>query len=293
MSDDGARPAQSLTPLETLFEAPVPGVDVPLPEALASVYGRLRLPAHDGRPHVLGNFVATLDGVVALGDTGEPGGGPISGDNPCDLMLMGLLRAVADAVVVGGGTARSVERGHLWTAEYIYPDMAGAYAEMRRALGKSTQPLTVIVTGSGTVDPAMDVFAGAGPVLVVTSRKGEGSLRQLLPAGVRTAVGKGSGRLTAVSVLSAVSDALPEALVLCEGGPYLIGDFLAEGLLDELFLTLAPQVAGRDGTVDRPGLGMGHLFAPSNPVWGELVGVKRGGSHLFLRYTFGKGQKAG
>lgn len=71
-----------------------------------------------------------------------------------------------------------------------------------------------------------------------------------------------------------------------EGGPYLLADFLAEGLLDELFLTLAPQVAGRDDASARLGLVSGRVFAPACPLWATLVGVKRGGSHLFLRYAF-------
>ena len=71
-----------------------------------------------------------------------------------------------------------------------------------------------------------------------------------------------------------------------EGGPHLLGDFFAEGLLDELFLTLSPQVAGRNGTAARPGFVAGRIFAPDRPLWATLVGVKRGESHLFLRYAF-------
>ncbi len=70
------------------------------------------------------------------------------------------------------------------------------------------------------------------------------------------------------------------------GGGDIMGEFFAEQALDELFLTLAPQIAGRAGEVERPGLVMGKLFAPENPLWGTLVSVKRGGSHLFLRYAF-------
>jgi riboflavin biosynthesis pyrimidine reductase len=76
--------------------------------------------------------------------------------------------------------------------------------------------------------------------------------------------------------------------VLVEAGPHLMSDFFAGRLLDELFLTLAPQVAGRDGTTDRPGLVNGKLFAPDHPVWGSLVGLKRGDDHLFLRYAFAR-----
>ncbi len=76
------------------------------------------------------------------------------------------------------------------------------------------------------------------------------------------------------------------ALVLIEAGPRLMSDFFAEQLLDELFLTLSPQVAGRDGTLERPGLVSGKRFAPDHPVWGTLVGLKRGDDHLLLRYAF-------
>jgi hypothetical protein len=62
--------------------------------------------------------------------------------------------------------------------------------------------------------------------------------------------------------------------------------FLGEGLLDEQFLTLAPQIAGRDGLAGRKGLVEGRVFAPDQPVWGKLVSAKRAQSHLFLRYAF-------
>lgn len=67
-----------------------------------------------------------------------------------------------------------------------------------------------------------------------------------------------------------------------------VGDFLVDSVVDELFLTLAPQIAGRKKGSERPGLVTGKLFAPEHPLWGTLVSVKRGGSHLFLRYAFKK-----
>ena len=66
----------------------------------------------------------------------------------------------------------------------------------------------------------------------------------------------------------------------------MLGTFLEEGLLDELFLTLSPLIAGRDTTIERPGLVSGTLFAPGHPLWRILVSIKRGRSHLFLRYAF-------
>jgi hypothetical protein len=54
-----------------------------------------------------------------------------------------------------------------------------------------------------------------------------------------------------------------------------------------LFLTVAPQVAGRDGSSERPGFVDGKVFAPTEPRGAELVSVKRAGNHLFLRYALG------
>jgi hypothetical protein len=51
-------------------------------------------------------------------------------------------------------------------------------------------------------------------------------------------------------------------------------------------LPLAPQVAGRDGHIERGGIVAGKIFAPEHPLWGKLLSVKLGGSHLFLRYAF-------
>jgi hypothetical protein len=86
-----------LSPIDVLHEASR-GDDVPLPPELARLYGRLCLPAHDERPHVVGNFVTSLDGVVSLNEQNLSGGGEISGFNKHDQMVMGILRAAADAV---------------------------------------------------------------------------------------------------------------------------------------------------------------------------------------------------
>ncbi len=65
-----------------------------------------------------------------------------------------------------------------------------------------------------------------------------------------------------------------------------MADFFAERVLDEQFLTLAPQIAGRDSSARRPGLVDEKTLAPESSVWGTLAGVKRAGEHLFLRYAF-------
>src|SRR5512139_2658620 len=157
-----------LMPLETLLDV-VGGGEFPLPPALANLYGPLRFPLKEGRPYVIGNFVTTMDGVVSLSVPGMSGGGPISGFNPHDRMIMGLLRSVADAVIVGAGTLRSVPN-HIWTPEHVSPMLSDSYRQVRAALGKSEQPLNVVVTARGEIDPGLPVFrSGKVKVLVVTS----------------------------------------------------------------------------------------------------------------------------
>jgi riboflavin biosynthesis pyrimidine reductase len=276
----------TLDPLETLFDV-LHGANLPLPPTLASFYGRLAFPAHPDQPYVIGNFVTTLDGVVSLDVPGQSGGGPISGFNVHDRMVMGLLRAAADAVIVGAGTLRAVPQ-HLWTAEYIFPALAEAYGQLRAALGKSEPPLNVIVTASGAIDMALPVFqSGKVPVLVVTTQEGAQRIREhALPRSVQVEAVQQAGSISARSVLEAVSAVRQSDVILVEGGPQLMGDFFADRCLDELFLTLAPQLAGRGDANERPGLVAGKRFAPEHPIWGTLVNVKRGGSHLFLRYAF-------
>ena len=275
-----------LAPLETIF-AVDQGDAVPLSSELTSVYGRLAFPRHQGRPYVIANFVTTLDGVTSLQVPGQSSGGPISGFNSHDHLVMGLLRAAADAVIVGAGTLRAAP-GHIFTPEEVCPEFGGAYQRFRSALGKAGQPLNVIVTASGDIDPSLRIFeSGDVRVLIVTTLDGARRLReQKFPPSVQVMEGTNADRLSARTMLRAAVRARPSDLILVEGGPHLLGDFLAEKCLDELFLTLAPQVAGRDGSPLRPGLVAGKQFAPEHPLWGMLVGVKRGGDHLFLRYAF-------
>jgi riboflavin biosynthesis pyrimidine reductase len=279
----------ALASLQDLFDATT-GEELPLPCALASLYGPLRMPRHPARPHVIGNFVTSLDGVVSLGIPGKAGGGEISGFNPHDRMVMGVLRAVADAVIVGAGTLRAASPNHLWTADYIYPSLAASYGELRSSLGKTEPPLNVVVSASGKLDLDRRLFrSGEVPVLIVATGDGARRLEdRTLPTSVRVVAAADTAALSAQAVLDALARVRPGGLTLVEVGPHVMGLFFAERLLDELFLTLAPQVAGRDGTLDRPGLVAGKRLAPEAPVWGTLAGLKRGGDHLFLRYAFAK-----
>jgi hypothetical protein len=105
--------SRTLTPLKTLW-AGNQGKALALPEALTRLYGRFRLPQARSFPYIFSNFVATLDGVVSLRVRGHANGGDISGFNAHDRMVMGLLRAVADVVIVGSGTL-AADSQQVWT----------------------------------------------------------------------------------------------------------------------------------------------------------------------------------
>lgn len=277
----------ALRPLHPLVESKQ-GRLLPLPPRLTRLYGTFRMPPPRPGPQVFTNFVSTLDGIVSLQVKGHSGGGDISGFSVQDRMVMGLLRATADAVIVGSGTL-DADRRHVWTPEAICPPLARDYQRLRRAMGKSDALLNVVVTASGNIDLRLPVFAsGRVRALVVTTPAGARRLatqKPPRPVELRV-VGRGSGGISPRAILDAVSRAQPGRRVLVEGGPRLLGAFYGAGLIGEQFLTLAPQIAGRDANDGRLSLVMGRTFAPRHPLWGTLIDVRRGNRLLFLRYAF-------
>ena len=263
------------------------GRELPLPPLLRRLYGPLRMPTHRGRPHVIANFATTLDGVASLTPSGLSGGGEITGFDPHDRMVMGLLRAAADAVIVGAGTLRAVPR-HRWTAERVYPKLGPAYRAFRSTRRKDPEPLNVIVSASGELDLGLPVFrSGEVRVLVVTTGPRRPAAAKVR-ASPRGHGGRGRQRpsLRARSILGAVGARPAGPLVLVEGGPHLLGDFLSEGRLDELFLTVAPQVAGRDDGHPRLSLVEGRAFAPEHPRPASLCERAPWGRTALLRFAF-------
>jgi len=269
-----------MNPLVRLFDD-ADGEPLPLPPELLALYGPLRMRSRSDRPQVFANFVASVDGIVAV-DPPRGSGAEISGGDAHDRAVMGLLRAVADGVVVGAGNLRA-EGDHVWTAERVCPELAGPYARLRAALGKSSAPLQVVVSGSGNVDLSRPVFSGVVPSVVVTTAAGAARLRAHR-SGVRIAVPEpGAGWISLAAALAAAGLG-PGALVLVESGPTSTTRYLAEGALDEIFLTRAPVFVGRTSEPATLALVEGRFFRPGT-LSGRLLSARRSDDFLFLRYA--------
>ena len=268
-----------------------------LPQRLRELYdGDLHFRASPvARPYVFANFVSTLDGVVSYEVKGKSGGSTISGSDQGDRFIIGLLRASADAIVVGAGTLRDVSAKSLWTPESVYPDGKHFYAEYRiSAQHKPEYPLLVVVSGSGRLDLERAIFqTPAMRTVVITTTAGRDELRRRGAATQGSvevhALNSSSEGIAPQAILELLQSQFGVKLLLHEGGPTLFGQFLAAGVIDELFLTMSPQLAGRKGDSTRPALLQGVEFVPESAPWFQLVSVKERAAYLYLRYRRQRG----
>lgn len=278
--------------VSTLIERDGKHANPSLPQGLQELYGGdLHFPAApDNRPYVIGNFVSTLDGVVSYKIKGHSGGSTISDSDLGDRFTMGLLRASVDAVMVGSRTVHEVSSKHLWIPEYVYPEAKALFADYRTGvLRKQQNPLVVIVSGSGRLELGRAIFQTPEVrAIVITTSAGR---EELVKAGVTQlrsvdiqAIDSKSGNIDPQAILHLLQSQFGIRTILHEGGPSLFGQFLAAEMVDELFLTLAPQIAGRSVRTARPGIVEGVEFQPGTSPWFQLVAVKQRGEHLYMRY---------
>jgi riboflavin biosynthesis pyrimidine reductase len=265
--------------LELVYE--VDGLPAfPLPPELASRYGGT---LGFASPRLIANFVETLDGVVAVPSLPRSNR-LIAAASEADRFVMGLLRACCDAVVIGAGTLSGSPRS-LWTPERAFPAAAAGFAELRRALGYGHDPELVVLTASGLIDPEHPALAAGA--LVLTTDLGAERLSDRVPPATRLR-SLGAGQLDLGAAAACLAE-LGHRRVLSEGGPHTIGPLLAAGLVDELFITLSPLVLGRN-PAGEPRLALVEgtdLLAAGGPAPARLLGVRRNGDHLFLRYALG------
>ncbi len=232
-------------------------------------------PTPPSRPWVLVNMIASADGATVVeGTSGGLGG-------PADKAMFGALRAIADVILVAAGTVRA--------EHYRPPQTSAARRESRVARGQAASPRLAVVTASLDLDPTAALF-------------GDPTQRPLVLTGTDAPAERRTALAPHADVISIPSDRvaptavdLPLALawlgrehqarvVLVEGGPSFNGALLAEDLVDELCLTVAPALVG--GSSARVAQARASADGPATTTHPQhLARVIEDAGFLLLRYT--------
>lgn len=231
--------------------------------------------AASARPYVMLNMVSTADGRATLdGRSGGLG-------NRADRELFHALRADVDGVLVGAGTIRAERYGRL------IRDAAVRRRRVERGLVE--EPLACIVSGRLSLPPDTPLLADEQARVAILTPSAASV------TGVRAHVdyvrAERDGALDLPLALAELRERLGVRTLLCEGGPHLNAELLLAGLVDELFLSLSPTLAGgEDVTGESLRIVAGAEF--DEPLELELLSALESDSHLFLRYRVGGGGAA-
>lgn len=232
-----------------------PGGPVVDPLELQTGYSRGR----SDRPWVMANFVSTIDGAAVV----QGGSSAINDDD--DKAMFAAMRAVADFVLVGAGTVR---------AENYQPLVLDDVAQSSRvAVGKVPNPHLVVVSGSLDLEPTQRVFSDPQHRVTVLTGPDSSQGRFAELSEVADVV-----RLDSTGADDLIHYMRLSRVVLCEGGPTLMGGLVASDLIDEMALTVAPMLVS--GVSPR----ITHGPSPDEPVDMGLDRVLYGDRSLFLRY---------
>lgn len=226
--------------------------------------GLTRLYAYPSDRWLRANMVASADGAATM----EGLSGGLS--SPGDRRLFWVLRGLADVVMAGAGTVRA--EGYRPTRS------ADSWGPLGLREGRPAAPPLALVSRSLALDPSDPVFTGApddARTIVITCAAAPAGARAALE-GVADVIVAGDTLVNLKEALAALHDR-GLSRVLCEGGPHLLGQLAAAGLLDELCLTISPVLAGPGA----PGIVTGAPF-PSRPL--ELAHVLEDAGTLFCRY---------
>jgi riboflavin-specific deaminase-like protein len=211
------------------------------------------------RPYLILNFATTLDGRAAI----DGRSGPIGSET--DLEMLQRLRTRVDAVMIGAGTMRAERYGRM-----VSDPQLRAY---RERTGLPHDPLAVIVSNRLELPWDAGLFTdGGGRVVIFTASDREPPETATPVTVVRHPDGVELDR-----ALDWLRNERGICSVLCEGGPTLHGRLREGGLADELFLTIAPKIAGGEG----PRVLEGALPHIDNV---ELAWLLESDSELFARY---------
>lgn len=211
--------------MRRLWPDPAPVDDL---DALVAAEARPSLP---GRPWLLVNMVASLDGAVTVA---ERSGGLA---RPADKEMFIALRSIADVVLVGAGTVRAEGYGP--------PRPSAATRTARIERGQAETPTLVIVSRSLDLDPTAPRFteAEARPIVITCAEPADRSLEDL--RAVADVIVTGSITVDLPAAMAELHDRGVRTIT-CEGGPHLNGDLLLADLIDEWALTVSPLLVGGD-----------------------------------------------
>jgi riboflavin-specific deaminase-like protein len=211
------------------------------------------------RPYLLLNFATTLDGRAAINGRSGPIGSAV------DTEMLQRLRTRVDAVMIGAGTMRAERYGRI-----VSDPQLRAY---RERTGLAHDPLAVIVSNRLELPWDAALFTnGGGRVVVFTA-----SDQEPPQTATRVTIVRHPDGVELDRVMEWLRKERGIRSVLCEGGPTLHGRLREGGLADELFLTIAPKVAGGEG----PRILEGALPDVDNV---ELAWLLESESELFARY---------
>jgi riboflavin-specific deaminase-like protein len=218
------------------------------------------------RPYVLLNMISTLDGRASIGGRSGALG------EEADKQLFHGLRTAVDAVMAGAGTIRAERYRRL------VRDEPGR--RIRRERGLAEEPLACVVSKRLQMPPNIPLLNedGARVVVITPSTHTVADIGGQIDY-IRT---EHNGALDLRGALAQLRERFGVRTLLCEGGPHLNSQLLASGLVDELFLSLSPMLAGDDPTGAALRIVAGASLEP--PVALELVAAFEHDSHLFLRY---------
>lgn len=182
------------------------------------------------RPWIRVNFVSSIDGAVSA-DGVSAGLG-----TPADKRVFEVLRAAADAVVVGAGTVRSENYGGV--------SLPASVRARRTASAQAPVPPIVVVTASASLDPDSRLFTDTEVApMIITSVSAPADARRRLEEAGGLVVALETESVTTAGVKAAL-DAAGYRRILLEGGPGLFGTFLDDDAVDEVCLTTSPMVVG-------------------------------------------------
>ncbi|MFF8290124.1 pyrimidine reductase family protein [Streptomyces sp. NPDC016309] len=219
-----------------------------------------------GTPWLRANMVSSLDGAAQHEGRSQP----ISSDT--DMRIFGTLRGLADVVIVGAETVRK---------EGYRPARAReAFAARRAAAGQGPAPAIAVVSASLELDFSAPLFTGPlVPTLVLTGASAAPDrVSAAREAGAEVIVaGDGPGVEPARAVRALAGRGLTRQLT--EGGPRLLGQLVAEGVLDELCLTVSPLLTagGAQRIAGGPSLKVPERYA--------LASLLEEDGFLFTRYV--------